>query len=97
LAKKAKAQDTVKSELADKAEPQKAEPQGASKTELAKTDSLKGPLQIIISIADQRISLYDNGALIGRSSISTGVQGYPTPLGHIHRSQQRTMAPLKYL
>src|SRR3954454_6181216 len=27
----------------------------------------KGPLQIIISIADQRISLYENGALIAQS------------------------------
>jgi len=33
----------------------------------------KGPLQIIISIADQRVSLFDNGALIARSSVSTGM------------------------
>ena len=32
----------------------------------------KGALQIVISIADQRVSLYDNGILIGRSSVSTG-------------------------
>ena len=42
---------------------------------------VKGPLQIIISIADQKISVYDNGTLIARSSVSTGVQGHPTPLG----------------
>ena len=30
-------------------------------------DAPNGPLQIIISIADQRISVYDNGALIARS------------------------------
>src|SRR5262249_50576706 len=41
----------------------------------------KGPLQIVISIADQRVSLYDNGTLIGRSSVSTGVRRHPTPLG----------------
>src|SRR3982074_17136 len=41
----------------------------------------KGPLQIIISIADQRVSLFDNGALIARSSVSTGTQAHPTPLG----------------
>src|SRR6516165_12118193 len=40
----------------------------------------KGPLQIIISIADQRVSLYDNGSLIARSSVSTGVPRHPTPL-----------------
>jgi hypothetical protein len=41
----------------------------------------KGPLQIIVSIADQRISVYDDGTLITRSSVSTGVQGHPTPVG----------------
>src|SRR3981081_4518037 len=41
----------------------------------------EGPLQIIISIADQRVSLFDNGPLIARSSVSTGTQGHPTPLG----------------
>jgi len=30
-----------------------------------------GPLQIIVSIADQRISVYDDGTLIARSSVST--------------------------
>src|SRR5260370_5779132 len=44
-------------------------------------DPPKGPLQIIISIADQRVSLFDNGALIARSSVSTGTQGHPTPFG----------------
>ena len=39
-------------------------------------DARKGPLQIIISIADQRVSLFDNGALIARSSVSTGTQGH---------------------
>jgi hypothetical protein len=37
-----------------------------TKSELAKNaqskDTPKGPLQIIISIADQRVSLYDNGS-----------------------------------
>jgi hypothetical protein len=33
--------------------------------------TLQRPLQIIISIADQRISVYDDGALIARSSVST--------------------------
>ena len=42
-------------------------------------DAPKGPLQIIISIADQRVSLFDNGALIARSSVSTGTQGHLRP------------------
>jgi len=77
----------TQSELAKKAEPQ---------------DTPKGPLQIIISIADQQISLYDNGAPIARSSVSTGVQGHRTPLGVFsviskerwHRSNIYSGAPM---
>jgi len=81
----------------------------ATKPDLAKKtrpqDASKGPLQIIISIADQRISLYDNGALIARSSVSTGVEGHPTPLGVFsviskqkwHRSNIYSGAPMPYM
>ena len=66
---------------------------------------VKGPLQIIISIADQNISVYDDGALIARSSVSTGVQGHPTPLGVFsvigkelwHRSNIYSAAPMPYM
>jgi len=65
----------------------------------------KGPLQIIISIADQRVSLYDNGILIARSSVSTGVRRHPTPLGVFsviekerwHRSNLYSAAPMPYM
>jgi hypothetical protein len=65
----------------------------------------KGPLQIIISIADQRVSLYDNGILIVRSSVSTGVRRHPTPLGVFsviekerwHRSNLYSAAPMPYM
>ena len=68
-------------------------------------DVSKGPFQIIISIADQRISLYENGALIARSSVSTGVEGHPTPLGVFsviskkkwHRSNIYSAAPMPYM
>jgi len=80
-----------------------------TKSELAKNaqskDTPKGPLQIIISIADQRASLYDNGALIARSSVSTGIQHHPTPLGVFsviskqrwHRSNIYSAAPMPYM
>ena len=66
---------------------------------------VKGPLQIIISIADQKISVYDDGALIARSSVSTGVQGHPTTLGVFsvigkelwHRSNIYSAAPMPYM
>ena len=80
-----------------------------TKSELAKNaqseDTPKGPLQIIISIADQRVALYDNGALIARSSVSTGIQHHPTPLGVFsviskqrwHRSNIYSAAPMPYM
>jgi len=71
----------------------------------ASKDAAKGPLLLIISIADQRISLYDNGALIALSSVSTGVKNHPTPLGvfsvisksRFHRSNIYSNAPMPYM
>jgi len=80
-----------------------AEPKSAKKDQAQ--DAPNGPLQIIISIADQRISVYDNGALIGRSSVSTGIPRHPTPLGVFsviskqrwHRSNLYSAAPMPYM
>ncbi len=82
--------------------PRKSQPEKASKDT---RDVAKGPLLLIISIADQRISLYDNGALIARSSVSTGVRDHPTPLGVFsvisksrwHRSNIYSGAPMPYM
>jgi len=76
----------------------------ATKPDQAK-DAPKDSLQVIVSIADQRISVYDNDALIARSSVSTGVEGHPTPLGVFsvigkkrwHRSNIYSAAPMPYM
>jgi hypothetical protein len=80
-----------------------------TKPELAEKDEAQdapnGPLQIIISIKDQRVSVYDNGALIARSSVSTGIPRHPTPLGVFsviskerwHRSNLYSGAPMPYM
>jgi L,D-transpeptidase catalytic domain len=80
-----------------------------TKPELAETDEAQdasnGSLQIIISITDQRVSVYDNGALIARSSVSTGIPRHPTPLGVFsiidkerwHRSNLYSGAPMPYM
>jgi len=68
-------------------------------------DTPHGPLQIIISVADQRISVYDNGSLIARSSVSTGIPRHPTPIGVFsvvskqrwHRSNLYSAAPMPYM
>src|SRR5262245_59793384 len=67
-----------KSESTKKAKSEKAS-KDASKD--ASKEVAKGPLLIIISIADQRISLYDNGALVASSSVSPVNRPHPTPLG----------------
>ena len=81
----------------------------AKKPRLAKPapapDAPKGPLQIIVSIADQRVSVYDDGALIARSAVSTGVPRHPTPTGVFsvigkkrwHRSNLYSNAPMPYM
>ena len=48
----------------------------------AKPDPLRtGPLFAVISIADQRISVYGSGGLLARARVSTGVRGHATPTG----------------
>jgi hypothetical protein len=78
-------------------------PQSAAKEQVRDTPS--GPLQIVVSIADQRIAVYDNGALIARSSVSTGVPRHPTPMGVFsviakkrwHRSNLYSDAPMPFM
>jgi hypothetical protein len=41
----------------------------------------EGPLQIIVSLGSQRLWVYDSKGLVETSTVSTGVGGYPTPLG----------------
>jgi L,D-transpeptidase catalytic domain len=65
----------------------------------------KGPLQIIISIAEQKISIYSGDVLVARSVVSTGVPGHPTPMGVFtviqkqrwHRSNLYSAAPMPYM
>jgi L,D-transpeptidase catalytic domain len=81
----------------------RTKPEFAEKDEAQ--DAPNGPLQIIISIKDQRVSVYDNGALIARSSVSTGIPRHPTPLGVFsviskerwHRSNLYSGAPMPYM
>jgi lipoprotein-anchoring transpeptidase ErfK/SrfK len=97
----------TKDESRPKAESQRQRAPKSNESEpKAKSQEIaKGPLQIIISIADQRISVYDDGTLIARSSVSTGVQGHPTPIGVFsvigkelwHRSNIYSAAPMPYM
>jgi L,D-transpeptidase catalytic domain len=73
-----------------------------AKKELPKR--LQVPL-IAISIANQRLTLYDNGVPIAHAPVSTGVPGHPTPTGIFsviqkelfHRSNIYSGAPMPYM
>ncbi|MCI0735403.1 MAG: L,D-transpeptidase [Beijerinckiaceae bacterium] len=63
------------------------------------------PLFAVISIADQRVSVYNNDGLVARSAISTGMPGHPTPKGvftiigreRYHRSNIYSNAPMPFM
>jgi len=68
-------------------------------------DIPKGPLQIFISIDQQKLHLYSDGTHIADSSVATGVLSLPTPLGVFsviqkqvfHRSNIYSNAPMPYM
>ncbi len=43
--------------------------------------SPEGPVVILVSLPLQTVSVYRNGILVGRSSVSTGTKGHSTPTG----------------
>jgi L,D-transpeptidase catalytic domain len=65
----------------------------------------KGPLQIFISINQQKLHLYGDGVHVADTSIATGVPSLPTPLGVFsviqkqvfHRSNIYSGAPMPYM
>jgi len=65
----------------------------------------KGPVQIIVSIDQQKLHLYSDGAHVADSSVATGVPQLPTPLGifsviqkqRFHRSNIYSNAPMPFM
>ena len=77
-------------------------------TKYAKTqrpEKISGPLHIVISIKQQRLTLYANGVPVAQSPVSTGVPGHPTPQGvfsiiqknRFHRSNIYSDAPMPFM
>lgn len=68
-------------------------------------DIPKGPLQIFISINQQKMHVYSDGVHIADTSVATGVPSHPTPLGVFsviqkqlfHRSNIYSNAPMPYM
>ena len=65
----------------------------------------KGPLQIFISVNQQKLHLYSNGEEVAETPVATGVPEHPTPLGVFnivqkqlyHRSNIYSGAPMPYM
>ena len=64
-----------------------------------------GPLQVVVSILDQRVTVYANGQQFAQSAVSTGKKGHSTPTGVFsvleksrhHRSNLYSNAPMPYM
>jgi lipoprotein-anchoring transpeptidase ErfK/SrfK len=64
-----------------------------------------GPLFAVLSLSDQRISVYNSSGLVTRSRVSTGMPGHRTPVGiftiigreRYHRSNIYSGAPMPFM
>jgi hypothetical protein len=80
---------------------ERAEP----KKEVGFGEMPKGPLQIIVSIDHQKVTLFSNGVRVAQGPVSTGVPGHPTPMGvfsiiekdRYHRSNLYSNAPMPFM
>ncbi len=76
-----------------------------SGTLMEKASKPQGPLIISISIAQQKLRLYDANGLFAESPVSTGMAGHPTPMGvfsviqkqKFHRSNIYSGAPMPFM
>jgi L,D-transpeptidase catalytic domain len=80
---------------------QKSEP----KKETGFGEMPKGPLQLVVSIDSQTVTLFSNGVRVAQGPVSTGVPGHPTPMGvfsviekdRYHHSNLYSNAPMPYM
>jgi hypothetical protein len=75
------------------------------KTETGFGEMPKGPLQVVVSIDRQTVTLFSNGVRVAQGPVSTGVPGHPTPMGvfsiiekdRYHHSNLYSNAPMPYM
>ncbi len=68
-------------------------------------DMPKGPLQLVVNIGTQKVTLYSNGVRVAQGPVSTGVPGHPTPMGvfsiiekdRYHHSNIYSGAPMPFM
>ncbi len=85
--------------------PANAQPRVAATNVKEKAADRPGPLLAVVSIAKQRIQVYDADGLVVESPVSSGMPGYRTPTGvfsvlqrsRFHRSNIYSNAPMPYM
>ena len=68
-------------------------------------DKPRGTIILAVSLADQRLTIWEDGVVVGRSMVSTGVAGHETPRGvftllqkkRMHRSNIYSNAPMPFM
>jgi lipoprotein-anchoring transpeptidase ErfK/SrfK len=85
----------------------KSRRRGDKKSDVVVNDAAKphGPLVISISIAQQKLRIYDANGLFAETPISTGMPGHPTPMGvfsviqkqKLHHSNIYSGAPMPFM
>ncbi len=69
------------------------------------SDKARGPIILAVSLSDQRLTIWENGTVVARTPVSTGVAGHETPRGvftllqkkRMHRSNIYSNAPMPYM
>jgi len=80
-------------------------PSGVEPTRKPEFVKQRLPLFLVVSIADQHVSVYNHEGLVARSAVSTGKEGHPTPRGiytiigreRYHASNLYSGAPMPYM
>ena len=58
-------------------------------TSLGARQSNTGPIQVVVSLNKQKLTVYDSGRLVGSTQVSTGRDGFETPTGIFSIIQKR--------
>lgn len=79
--------------------------QQAAGTQTKPAAKISGTLHVVISIKQQRLTVYADGVPVAHSPVSTGVPGHPTPQGvfsviqknRFHKSNIYSSAPMPFM
>ncbi len=103
-AKRAPAAQAERSEAKSDTKSRKGE-KSADAAKMKGAKGAKGPFFGVVSIGDQRVSIYNSEGLVTRSVVSTGMAGHPTPKGvftiigreRYHHSNIYSGAPMPFM